>query len=184
MGELRVVDPTGDSKLIWDPKNEEEVEAAENMFDELMEKHFQAFTVKKDGSKGRMLKKFDPAELYQFEQQRELSITLLKDWLARYKFKDWTETETRKLSVTDAMRRRRAEEIAARLNDTSHWHSHGRGISMEVLQRELQLRISDLKDNPDLNQAVRSYYRLLKDFLGKLGYSDVVHTRQDFMPLG
>ena len=130
-----------------------------------------------------LLNKFDPAELYQFEQQRELSITLLRDWLAKYKFKDWTETETQKLPVTDELRQERAGEIAAKLNDTSRWHIHSRGISMEVLRRELRLRISDLEDNSDLKEAVRSYYRLLKGFLVKLGCGDVVHTRQDFLQL-
>jgi ClpP class serine protease len=43
---------------------------------------------------------FDQAELYQFEQSREQSITLLEEWLAKYKFKDWTVTQTRKSKVT------------------------------------------------------------------------------------
>ena len=35
---------------------------------------------------------FDQAELYQYEHAREQSITLLEEWLAKYKFKDWAET--------------------------------------------------------------------------------------------
>ena len=38
---------------------------------------------------------FDQAELYQYEQQRELSISLLQDWLVQYKFKNWKITQTR-----------------------------------------------------------------------------------------
>ena len=37
---------------------------------------------------------FDPAELYQYEQENELSIALLEEWLAKYKFRNWRETET------------------------------------------------------------------------------------------
>src|SRR5579863_7668178 len=36
-----------------------------------------------------LVEKFDPAELYSYEQARELSIALLKEWLVRYKFKNW-----------------------------------------------------------------------------------------------
>src|SRR4029078_10078292 len=34
-----------------------------------------------------LLQKFDLAELYEYEQARNLSITLLREWLAKYKFK-------------------------------------------------------------------------------------------------
>ena len=36
--------------------------------------------------------KFDLAELHAFEQAKEQLITLLKEWLVKYKFKDWTNT--------------------------------------------------------------------------------------------
>lgn len=39
---------------------------------------------------------FDQAELYKYQQARELSITLLKEWLVKYKFKNWVRTEDRK----------------------------------------------------------------------------------------
>ena len=75
---------------------------------------------------------FDQAALYQYEQATELSISLLKQWLVNYKFKDWKVTEGRKLPVTHAMKTRRAGDIAIKLNNTEKWHSHGSGISMEV----------------------------------------------------
>ena len=75
-----------------------------------------------------LLTKFDPAELYQYEHARELSITLLKEWLVKYKFKNWTVTQTRKLTVTPAMRRQRAQEIAEKLNNPDRWHTHGHGL--------------------------------------------------------
>lgn len=40
---------------------------------------------------------FDQAELDLFDHARELSITLLEEWLVKYKFKAWSQTMTRKL---------------------------------------------------------------------------------------
>ena len=60
MGELRVMDQKGDIKTIWDPENEDEIQAAEDQFDNLIDKKFLAFKVKKDGKKGSKITKFDP----------------------------------------------------------------------------------------------------------------------------
>lgn len=61
-GEMRVLDHTGDTKIIWDSENRTEVEHARKTFDELAAKGFSAFSVKKDGEKGSRLSKFDPEE--------------------------------------------------------------------------------------------------------------------------
>ena len=55
---------------------------------------------------------------------------LLKEWLVKYKFKNWKVTQRRKVPVTRKMKEQRAEEIAGKLNDTRLWHSHGRGIQL------------------------------------------------------
>ncbi len=60
MGEMFSMDKTGDSKTIWDPENEDEVEAAKNSFDELTDKGYSAFDVKAAGRKGARMNKFDP----------------------------------------------------------------------------------------------------------------------------
>ena len=59
MGEIRWLDETGDSKITWDPENEDQVDAAEAQFDVLLGKGYKAFRVKKDGSQGQQIKKFD-----------------------------------------------------------------------------------------------------------------------------
>ena len=59
MGEMRIISGEGDTKMLWDPANEDEVEAAEAQFDALIEKGFTAFKVKKDGEKGKKITKFD-----------------------------------------------------------------------------------------------------------------------------
>lgn len=62
MGEMRVLDPSGDSKIIWDPDNDDEVEGAEAQFDILVDKGFKAYKVGKDHKKtGKPLKKFSPS---------------------------------------------------------------------------------------------------------------------------
>jgi len=124
-----------------------------------------------------LLEKFDPAELYQFEQERNLSVTYLKDWLVRYKFKNWTVTESKKKPVTALMREERAKEVANILQDTDRWHTHGRGISMEVLRTVLNLQIEDFSEDRDTAKLLRSYYKLLDDFATKRGQRCIVHMR-------
>ncbi len=121
---------------------------------------------------------FDAAELYRYEQERELSIALLKDWLVKYKFKDWKRTETRKKPVTKKMRTDRARMIAEKLNKTDHWHSHSRGIPMEVLRRDLKLLVEDFGEDPKLAPAVRDYYHLLKDYVMKRSHDSFVLHRK------
>ncbi len=125
-----------------------------------------------------LIKNFDPAALFAYEQERELSIALLEEWLTNYKFKNWKTTETRGKTVTKAMRAARARKIAEDLNDTERWHSHSRGIPMEVLTRDLKLLIDDFGANPTLGPALHNYYRLLKDYNMRRGHEFyVLHTR-------
>lgn len=59
--ELAIVDPTGDTKVIWDPANEDEVDAARTQFETLIGKGFSAFRVKPGkGDKGEQIREFDP----------------------------------------------------------------------------------------------------------------------------
>lgn len=131
----------------------------------------------------QLMLSFDQAELYMFEQARELSVELLKEWLAKYKFKNWTTTETRGDAVTDQMRSERAEEIARRLNETERWHSHGYGISLEVLQKEIQLKIEDYGTVPALKEAITSYHSLFEDFAHKNRLSGAIHVAGKFVPV-
>jgi hypothetical protein len=130
-----------------------------------------------------LIAKFDPAEMYQFEQARELSISLLKKWLVKYKFKDWDRTETRGLVVTQSMKKKRAETIARTLNKTDLWHTHGHGISMEVLRSQLlKLKIEDFEATP-YGSVVRDYYQLLKSYMMRRNWAGVFHRRDSYIPL-
>ncbi len=130
-----------------------------------------------------LLLNFDQAELYKFDQARELTISLLKEWLVNYKFRDWKVTEGRSKRVTNQMRTSRAASIAKKLNDTERWHSHGYGISMDVLRHELNLVIDDFGINHKLCNAIRSYHDLFEDYLGKRRIIMAVHVAGNLVPL-
>ncbi len=129
-----------------------------------------------------LIQGFDQAELNQYEHARELSIKLLEEWLVKYKFKDWKETETRKLKVDKAMKVERAGKIAADLNNTERWHSHGHGISKDVLINDLNVKIDDFGANTKLSDSIRSYNELLTDYMAKLGKKGVVHFSDNYIP--
>ena len=131
----------------------------------------------------QILLDFDQTRLYAYEQARDLSRSLLEEWLVKYKFKDWEKTETRGLPVTNETKKERAKEIADRLNDVKRWNSHGIGINMERLRRDLNLRIDDFGLNERLNSAVRCYHKLLTDYMMKLNQDSAIQTKQGYSPL-
>jgi hypothetical protein len=130
-----------------------------------------------------LISNFDAGELYRYEQEMELSVTLLKKWLVLYKFKDWETAESGTKKVTSAMKRQCASEVAKKLQDTKRWHSHGRGISMDVLRREIKLQINDFGKDDCVNNPVRVYYKLLDDYMTKLGARTAVHVVSNFFPM-
>jgi hypothetical protein len=129
-----------------------------------------------------LIEGFDQAELYNIEQARDLSISALEEWLVEYKFKNWKKTETRKLSVTRQMKKDRASTIGQQLNDTKRWHSHGYGISIDVLRRDLKLVIDDFGENETVSPGIRSYHDLLSDYMAKRDMQGVVHVCGRFRP--
>ncbi len=119
---------------------------------------------------------FDQAKLYMYEHATELSKTLLADWLPKYKFKDWVQTEGTQRVVTPEMRKARAEEIAQKLGDSDNWHSHGRGLNKDVLEKDLNLKIKDFGGTAEMHDKVRSFWKLLTDHTFKNGTPLFVYT--------
>jgi hypothetical protein len=122
-----------------------------------------------------LVAKFDPALIAQYRHQRDLTISMLERWLATYKFKNWTRTRGRGLVVTPAMRSERARQIGERLNSTADWHSHGRSLTKDILERDLNLQIDDFGADEALGNAVKRYYRLLVDYGARLSQRTAVH---------
>jgi hypothetical protein len=61
MGMFHVLNETGDTKTIWDPKNDDEVEVAEEQFKKLVKKGYKAYKVGKDGEKSSPVSSFNKA---------------------------------------------------------------------------------------------------------------------------
>jgi hypothetical protein len=127
---------------------------------------------------------FDAAELFSYEQAKKLSVELLKEWLVKYKFKNWKRTRTHRRKVTPKMRKERAEKIGTMLCDTDRWFSHSRGISMLVLRRDLKLEIEDIDKKPQVRDALANYYELLENYLGTIGAGGALHTADMLVPIG
>ena len=128
-----------------------------------------------------LIKKFDPAKLFDIEQSVDHAKSLLQEWLPKYKFKDWATTETAGKQVDPDDKVKRAEEIAKVLGDAGRWHSHGRGISIRELEsEEIKLKIRDFGNDPKLNEAVRHYHALFVDYLRKRGMRGALHSERGF----
>ena len=129
-----------------------------------------------------ILKDIDLAELRGYEQAKELTIDLLKKWLVKYKFKNWSthRSNSDKIGseVTEIEKEERAEDIADKLGNNKIWKSHGRPINIEILEKELKLQIEDYSSNEQIRELIRSYYGLLSDYVQKNKFSIFVETRK------
>lgn len=123
-----------------------------------------------------ILKDFDLAELRSYEQAKELAVDLLKKWLTKYKFKDWTK-HSNGTEVTLEQKQTRAVEIANLLSDNNKWKSHGRPINIDVIQQELHLKITDYGEDERLNNAVDKYYTHLLEYIRNHDYKIFFQTR-------
>ena len=124
-----------------------------------------------------ILKDFDLAELRFYETAKELAVDLLKDWLTKYKFKNWNNHSDGSL-VTTNDKIKRAEEIAKTLSDNSKWKSHGRPISMEVLEKELKIKIYNFDSDPKLAKLIGDYYKMLKEYININKFGRFFQTRK------
>jgi hypothetical protein len=59
-GLLQFMSEEGDTRVIWDPDNPDEVAAAKAQFDTLVKKGYQAYRVRRGGEKGERVREFDP----------------------------------------------------------------------------------------------------------------------------
>lgn len=123
-----------------------------------------------------ILKDFDLAELRAYEQAKELAVDLIKKWLVKYKFKDWSIHSDGSL-VTIEEKNNRATEIANILSDNNEWKSHGRAINMQELE-EIGLKIINYEKDSNLNDLIESYNSVLTDYVMKYQNRVFVHTRK------
>lgn len=145
-----------------------------------------------------MVAQISPGELYGVINSLEFAKDLVKVWLEKYKFKNWKETFTHKIPVTDEMRKKRAHEVAEKFCDHTTWRTHGRSLKIEDLKKDLLIeRIDEDKILADIVYKIKTVlllifngstiYKLyyLEDF--KLGKTFTVSPSSSFpslMPLG
>lgn len=56
---LHITDETGDTRLMWDPTNKDEVDIAKSSFEKGIAKGMLAYSVNADGTTGEVIRKFD-----------------------------------------------------------------------------------------------------------------------------
>ena len=131
-----------------------------------------------------LIKNFDPADMFAVKQAMERSKELIKRWLVEYKFKNWTQTETKKKDVTLEMKQERAESIAEILGNTSRWYSHGYNIPMrELRDGDIHLAINDYGEKEELSENIRRYGNLLDGHHYKRNTQCALHSANGFTRL-
>jgi hypothetical protein len=126
-----------------------------------------------------ILQNQDLATLSAYEQAKNLTITLLKEWLVEYKFRDWQKHKDGAV-VTGEEKEQRAEEIASLLGDNKIWHSHGRMIGINRLKKFLKLKIEDYSRENALRTKIRSYNDMIVNYISRNNYSFFLHSKNWF----
>ena len=110
-----------------------------------------------------ILQNISPGEIQGCENALAFSQKLVTEWLSTYKFKFWEAHSKTGLPVTTEEKQKRAREIAAKLCDHGYWLTHGRSITLSDLTGpDIRLSITDYSQTPELCDAIRRYYTLLK----------------------
>ena len=120
-----------------------------------------------------LLNKLDLAQLHRIELAAKLSVSLINDWLTKYRFRDWKKNN---IPVREQEKRRRAEEIAEALNDHKKWHTHGYSIHKDILEQDIGLQIDDYSTDSNLKQAVWGYFWPLLEYTGEM--PSFIHGRE------
>jgi len=111
-----------------------------------------------------IIAQISPGELQGIYQSLQFAEDLVKEWLPKYKFKNWDITETRKKEVTSEMKINRAKEIVDKLTDRDEWHSHGRSIKIDDLDGLLKIiRVDDDPDLADMVYRIQMVCKLIFD---------------------
>jgi hypothetical protein len=126
----------------------------------------------------------DLATLGRYEQARDLTVTLLKQWLTQYKFRTWishdTDQHKKGQPVTAEEKQERAEEIAKLLGDNKLWHSHGRMISINTIREKLRLKIEDYSNDVNLRGMIRTYNDLMIEYILRTEHDFFMHSNNSF----
>ena len=112
-----------------------------------------------------ILQGISPGEIQSCENAQKFAGTLVTNWLANFKFKPWTAHSSSGKLVTDDEKQSRAKEIADCLCDHGYWLTHNRSIKIEDFDH-MRLKVIDYSKDPDLFDAIKRYYTLLRMTFG------------------
>ena len=122
-----------------------------------------------------MVAQISPGELYGVINSLEFAKDLVKEWLEKYKFKNWTTTRDTKTPVTNEMRKKRANDVADMFCDHMTWRTHGRSLKIEDLAEVLVIENIDAdKKLADIVYRIKTVLRMIFDgsTIYKLYYLD------------
>lgn len=111
-----------------------------------------------------MVAQISPGEINGVVNSLKFAQDLVAGWLEKYKFKNWTETETNHTPVTQEMKRQRAEEVSESLCNHMNWRSHGRSLKIEDLNAVLKIeRVDDDPKLANILYRIKTVIRLIFD---------------------
>lgn len=108
-----------------------------------------------------ILQGISPGEIQSAENALKFAKVLVTDWLAQYKFKNWTTHSSTNQPVTEDEKKVRAQEVADQLCDHRSWLTHGRSIKLDDFRR-MRLVISDYSQTAELSDAIGRYFALMQ----------------------
>ncbi|MDD3721112.1 MAG: hypothetical protein PHW92_01305 [Lutibacter sp.] len=109
-----------------------------------------------------IISQVSPGEIKRIINSLEFAKDLVSDWLVKYKFKDWTITETNGITVDTEYKLKRAKKVAEELTNQSKLRTHGRSLKIEDLREWLKIdRIDDNKDLAEIVYKIKTVIRLI-----------------------
>lgn len=88
------------------------------------------------------------------------SIQMTKEFLEKYKFRNWTVHHTTGNAVSSEEKKERANEIANILCNHKLWKNHGHFINRNVAHAQCKLEIVHSESIPNLDKAMRRMWAL------------------------
>jgi len=109
----------------------------------------------------RILDNIDPRRLGNAITMTRYVQSMASDFLYQFKFKSWNKHSTTNIVVTDDEKREKANQISESLASNDQWKSHGHGLSRDVVEKELKVKVDKLESVNGLEKAVRRFWALM-----------------------
>lgn len=125
-----------------------------------------------------MVAQISPGELKGVDNALNFASDLVVEWLPKYKFRNWVKTQSKGLTVTDAMKKKRAKEVVKALIDHSKWRSHGRSLKIDDLET-IGLQINKIDSDSKLADIVYRIQTVIKLLFSTTNIYKVYATESD-----